>query len=63
MARRSKPDLLTIRVSFEVTRISRECLADAYDRLVPIKRRHLKPASKPERSKDVAPTRREGDHG
>ena len=63
MGRRGKPNLLTVRISFEVTRISRECLADAYDRLVPSTRRHLKPASKLERSKDVAPVRREGEHG
>jgi hypothetical protein len=63
MARRGKPNPLTVRISFEVTRISRECLADAYDRLVPTKRRHLKPTSELDRRKAVAPTRREGEHG
>ena len=63
MARRSKPSLLPVRISFEVTQISRGCLADAYDRLVPTKRWRLKPAGKLERSKDVTSARREGDHG
>ena len=39
MAQRSKHSELTVRVSFEATRIASQCLAEAYGRLVPIPRR------------------------
>ena len=39
MARRSKPPALITRVSFEAARIAPQCLAEAYERLVPIPRR------------------------
>ena len=37
--RRSRPIPLTIHTSFEATRISGRCLAEAYERLVPTTRR------------------------
>ncbi len=43
MARRSTPPELRLQVSFEVCRIAPQCLADAYERLVPIPRRSIRP--------------------
>lgn len=43
MARRSKRPELEMRVSFEVTRIAPQCLAEAYERLVLIPRRPARP--------------------
>ena len=43
MARRSKPAELEMRVSFEATRIAPQCLAEAYEHLVPIPRRRTRP--------------------
>ena len=43
MARRSKPAELEMRVSFEATRIAPQCLAEAYECLVPIPRRLTRP--------------------
>jgi hypothetical protein len=62
MARRSKPARLQIQVSFEATRISAQCLVDAYSRLVPITRRRLRQVRTPDPGGAVAPTRRGGDH-
>ncbi len=39
MARRNKHVELEVRVSFEAARIAPQCLAEAYERLVPIPRR------------------------
>ena len=39
MARRNRHIELEIRVSFEAARIASQCLAEAYERLVPIPRR------------------------
>jgi hypothetical protein len=39
MARRNKHPDLDVRVAFEATRIAPQCLAEAYERLVPIPRR------------------------
>jgi len=44
----SRPAPLTIEVSFEATRLSAQCLIEAYDRLVPIQRRRLRPPPEPE---------------
>ena len=46
MARRSKPAELEMRVSFEATRIAPQCLAEAYERLVPIPRRRTRPTER-----------------
>jgi len=43
MARRSKQPDLDVRVSFEATRIAPQCLAEAYERLVPVSRRPTRP--------------------
>lgn len=42
MVRRSKHAELEIRVSFEAVRIAPQCLAEAYERLVPIPRRPMR---------------------
>ena len=42
MARRSRPPELTVRVSFEAARIAPQCLAEAYERLVPVPRRPMR---------------------
>jgi hypothetical protein len=39
MARRDKHSDLDVRVSFEAARIAPQCLAEVYERLVPIPRR------------------------
>lgn len=43
MARRGKPAELKMQVSFEATRIASQCLAEAYEHLVPIPRRPARP--------------------
>jgi hypothetical protein len=66
MARRSRsaPAPLRIQVSFETTRISAQCLVDAYNHLVPITRRRLRSAQtrKPSPTEPAAPIMRRGDH-
>jgi hypothetical protein len=44
MARREDRPRLTVRVSFETTRLGPPCLIEAYQRLAPIKRRPLRGA-------------------
>ena len=39
MGRRGRPPELQIRSAFEATRTAAQCLAEAYERLVPIPRR------------------------
>ena len=56
------PTPLTIRTSFEATRISGRCLTEAYERLVPITRRRLRPSQGAEPGQNVAPTMRRDDH-
>lgn len=61
MARRSATVPLTVQVSFETTRISTQCLIDAYTHLVPIARRRVRPL--PNLDADaVEPMKRKGDH-
>ena len=43
MARRKGNAELQVRVSFEASRTAAECLVAAYERLVPILRRQLRP--------------------
>lgn len=45
MARRSKGSELEVRTSFEAARIAPQCLAEAYERLVPIPRRPTRVAA------------------
>lgn len=66
MARRSTPLELRLQVSFEVSRIAPQCLADAYERLVPIPRRLTRPtttAAIPTQVLATPPKRRRTDHG
>jgi hypothetical protein len=44
MARRGETPRLTVEVSFETTRTSRQCLIKAYESAVPITRRRLRTA-------------------
>lgn len=48
MSRRSRPSPLVMQVSFEAARIAPQCLADAYERLVPILRRPTRTVPKGE---------------
>ena len=69
MARRSRCPELEVRVSFEVARIGPQCLAEAYERLVPIPRRPTRPAARqgapsgPAAAAKPAPMRRRADGG
>jgi hypothetical protein len=44
MARRDRHPGLDVRASFEAARIAPQCLAGAYERLVPVPRRPTRPA-------------------
>jgi transcriptional regulator of nitric oxide reductase len=44
MARRKDHPRLTVRVSFETTRLGPQCLIEAYERLAPAKRRPVRTA-------------------
>ena len=44
MARRKDHPRLTVRVSFETTRLSPQCLIEAYERLAPTQRRPVRTA-------------------
>lgn len=58
----SRPASLTVQVSFETTRLSAQCLIEAYDRLVPIQRRRLRLPLEPEPGDGEALTMRRDDH-
>lgn len=58
----SRPVALTIEVSFETTRLSSQCLIEAYDRLVSIQCRRLRPARDPEFGDGQASIVRENEH-
>jgi hypothetical protein len=53
---------LTIEVSFETTRLSVQCLIEAYGRLVPIQRRRLRPPREPEPGDSEALTMWRSEH-
>lgn len=68
MARRSKHPELEVRTSFEAVRIAAQCLAEAYERLVPIPRRPTRQAERCEATVGPAatagqPGRRRAEHG
>ena len=42
MAQHRDPPPLEVQESFEITRLARQCLVEAYTRLVPIRRKALK---------------------
>ena len=58
----SRPAPLTIEVSFETTRLSAQCLIEAYDRVVPIQRRRLRPPRELEPGEGDALTMRRSEH-
>jgi hypothetical protein len=62
MDQQSRPAPLTIQVSFETSRISAQCLIDAYDRLVPTQHRRLCSPREPEPGEGVALINRRSDH-
>ena len=41
--RETSPSTLKVRVSHEVTRLEKQCMADAFERLLPIVERRLRP--------------------
>jgi hypothetical protein len=63
MARRRDPPPLEVQESFETTRLARQCLIDAYTRLVPIRREALKARHGGPPPAAVAASRRGGEHG
>ena len=62
MDHRRSPTPLTIRTSFETTRLSTRCLIEAYERLVPITCRRLRPLRELEPGEGDAPTMRRDEH-
>ncbi len=59
MARRRNDRELQVSTSFEAVRIASQCLATAYEKVVPILRRPMRPASRLDGSPD-AETMRKG---
>jgi hypothetical protein len=57
---RTKARSLTVRRSFEPTRIAPACLVDAYEQVVPITRRPIRGARTHERISPLATKRRTG---
>jgi hypothetical protein len=41
--RKTPPPMLKVRVSHEVSRLGKQCMADAFERLLPIIERRLRP--------------------
>ncbi len=41
--RKTSPPALKVRVSHEISRLERQCMADAFERLLPIVERRLRP--------------------
>lgn len=62
MDQQSRPTPLTIKVSFETTRLSAQCLIEAYDRLVLNRRRRIRPLRELEPGEGDALTMRRSDH-
>jgi hypothetical protein len=62
MDQQSRPTPLMIKVSFETTRLSAQCLIEAYDRLVPNRRRRIRPLRELEPGEGDALTMRRSDH-
>jgi hypothetical protein len=54
MARRGNGPALQVRSAFEAARIAPQCLADIYERLVPIPRWRMRPATHSEPPPDLA---------
>ena len=55
MGRRRATEL-EVRIAFEASRVAPQCLADAYERLVPIPRRPTRPTAASRPSLDPAAT-------
>ena len=62
MARHRDPPPLEVQESFETTRLGRQCLIDAYTRLVPIRRKTPKAGYGGPPPAAVAASRRGGEH-
>jgi hypothetical protein len=54
---------LEVQESYETTRLARQCLIDAYTRLVPIRRKTLKAKHGSLPPAAMAASRRGGEHG
>jgi hypothetical protein len=63
MARHRDPPALEVQESFETTRLARQCLIDAYARLVPIRRKTPRAGHGSLPPVAVAVSRRGGEHG
>jgi hypothetical protein len=63
LTRHRDPPPLEVRETFETSRLARQCLIDAYTRLVPIRREALKARHGGLPPAAVAASRRGGEHG
>ena len=63
MAQHRDPPPLEVQESFEITRLARQCLVEAYTRLVPIRRKALEARYASPPSAAVTTSRRGGEHG
>jgi hypothetical protein len=54
---------LEVQESFEITRLARQCLVEAYTRLVPIRRKTVPRAGHHRPKPTATVTRRGGEHG
>ncbi len=57
---RTKPRTLMVRRTFEPTRIAPACVVDAYERVVPIARRTIRPDRSHEQGPQLGTKRRKG---
>ena len=62
MTRRRDPPPLEVQESFETTRLARQCLIEAYTRLVPIRRKALEARYVSPPPAAVTTSRRGGEH-
>ena len=63
MAQHRDPPPLEVQESFEITRLARQCLVEAYTRLVPIRRKALKARHVALPPAATAADQRGGEHG
>ena len=63
MAQHRDPPPLEVQESFEIARLARQCLVEAYTRLVPIRRKALKARHVALPSAAAAADQRGGEHG
>lgn len=59
MGRSTQPTVVVARISFETTRLSPQCLAEAYARILPVARRPVRATAAPPAPAQIRRT----DHG